>query len=168
MSLLSIIIQTMKFDLGSIIITTIALLAFIIPVTIDQRNKRKTSKILKQLFSYAKTKKLTVEKSAVFQHEYALGLDTKLKTLIYLGKGINESVEEAYDLTKISNCRFHQSECTEKDSDICKIGFLKLQFNDSKTQPVDLIIYKMKKNLAYTEEENKAKKLVKTINSILT
>jgi len=157
----------MKFDLTSLVITVIALLAFIIPVTFDQRNKRKTSKILKQLLSYAKTKKLTVEKSAVFQHEYAIGLDTKLKTLIYLRKGINESAEHTYDLTKISNCRVHQSELTEKDSDISKIGLLKLQFNDSKAQSVDLIIYKMKKNLAYTEEENKAKKLVKDINSML-
>lgn len=167
MSLLSIIISNMKFDLSSLIITAIALLAFIIPVTIDQRNKRKTSKTLKQLISYAKTLKLTVEKSAVFQHEYALGIDTKQKTLIYLSKEINESAESVYDLTQISNCRLHQSELTDKDSDINKIGFLRLQFNDAKTQPVDLIIYKMKKNLAYTEEESKAKKLVKDIKSML-
>lgn len=78
-----------------------------------------------------------------------------------------ESVESVYDLTQISNCRLHQSELTDKDSDINKIGFLRLQFNDAKTQPVDLIIYKMKKNLAYTEEESKAKKLVKDIKSML-
>lgn len=157
----------MKFDLSSLIITAIALLAFIIPVTIDQRNKRKTSKTLKQLISYAKTLKLTVEKSAVFQHEYALGIDTKQKTLIYLSKEINESVESVYDLTHISNCRLHQSELTDKDSDINEIGFLRLQFNDARTQPVDLIIYKMKKNLAYTEEESKAKKFAKDIKSML-
>lgn len=168
MSLLSIIISNMKFDLSSLVITVIALLAFIIPVTIDQRNKRKTSKTLKQLISYAKTLKLTVEKSAVFQHEYALGIDTKQKTLIYLSKEINESAESVYDLTQISNCRLHQSELTDKDSDINKIGFLRLQFNDAKTQPVDLIIYKMKKNLAYTEEESMAKKMVSAINSIIT
>ncbi|MEP1150496.1 MAG: hypothetical protein ABJH08_02105 [Balneola sp.] len=157
----------MKFDLGSIIITAIALLAFIIPVSLDQRNKKKASKILKQLLSYAKTQKMNVDKSAVFQHAYALGLDTKQKSLIYLKKDISETIETTYDLNKISNCRLHQSELTEEGSDISKIGFLKLQFHAADTESIDLLIYKMKKNLAYTEEENKAKKLVKDIKTLL-
>lgn len=167
MSLLSIIISNMKFDLSSLIITVIALLAFIIPVSIDQLNKRKTTKTLKALRSFAFKQKLNIDRNAVFQHKYALGLDTKQKTLIYLSKEINESVGSVYDLTQISNCRLHHSELIDKDSDISKVGFLRLQFYDVKTKPVDLVIYKMNKNLAYTEEESKAKKLAKDIKSVL-
>ena len=158
----------MKFDLTSLVITVIALLAFIVPVTFDQRNKRKTSKALKKLIDYAKKQKLNVDKSKVFQHAYALGLDTKMKTLIYLKTNENEAMESTYNLAQISKCRLHFTEFNETDSDIIKIGYLRLQFNDTKTHPLDLELYKMKQNLAYNEEENMAKTLVKSINSLLS
>lgn len=158
----------MKFDVSSLVITVIALLAFIIPVTFDQRNKRKTSKTLKKLNAFAKKQNLNLDKSSVFQHTYALGLDKKLKKLAYLKTNENETIESTYDLALISKCRLHHSEITEKDSDVRKIGFIRLQFHDTKTQAVDLEVYKMKQNLAYNEEETMAKNMVKSINSLLS
>ncbi|MEO9884141.1 MAG: hypothetical protein ABJR05_10780 [Balneola sp.] len=157
----------MKFDLSSLIITVVALLAFIIPVTFDQINKRKTSNTLKKLSTFAEKEKLNLDKSDVYQHTYALGLDKRLKKIAYLNTNGNESVGSTYDLNQVSTCRFYQSDVTENGTDLRKISFIKLQFKDSKTEPVELEIYKMMKNLSYTEEESMAKKMVKSINSML-
>ena len=156
----------MKFDLSSLIITVIALATFIVPITYDQLNKRKTSKVIKKLTAFAGKQKLQLDKSVVFQDTFALGLDKKLKTLAYLNTNQDKSQESTYDLSKVSKCRLHRSEVNEKDSDIQKIGFIKLQFHNSKTQDVDLEVYKMKQNLAYYEEENMAKKMVRSINTL--
>lgn len=157
----------MKFDLSSLIIAVIALTAFIVPITFDQLNKRKTSKVLKKLTAFAHKQKLQLDRSEVFQHTFALGLDKKLKTLAHLNTNQDKYQESTYDLSKVSKCRLHQTDVNDKDSDNLKIGFIKLQFHDSKTQAVDLEVYKMKQNLAYYEEENMAKKMVSSINSIL-
>lgn len=157
----------MKFDLTSLIITVIALLAFIIPVTFDQKNKRKTTKIKKHILKIAKKHKLNVDSSNVFQNAYALGLDTNMKKMVYLKNDGTESTEEIYDLSKVSNCRLHHSDITEVDSEFRKIGFLRLQFQGAKKQPLDVLVYKMKQNLSYTEEETQAKKIVKAVNSLL-
>lgn len=167
MSLLSIIISNMKFDLSSLIITVIALLAFVIPVSIDQINKRKAAKTLKELRSYAFKQKLNIDKSEVFQQEYALGLDTKLKTLIYIKNDKTNFVEDSYDLTQCTKCRLYIHEVEEETSEYKYTAYLRLQFPYANTKPVDLEIYKMKKNLAYTEEETMAKRMIKSINSII-
>tara|TARA_R110000868_G_scaffold304437_16_gene565251 strand:- start:27456 stop:27815 length:360 start_codon:yes stop_codon:yes gene_type:complete len=96
----------------------------------------------------------------------ALGLDIKLRTLVYINTNQDKFQETIHDLSKVSNCRLHQSEENDKDSDIRKITYIKLQFHDSKTQAVDLEIYKMKQNLAYYDEENMAKKMVQSINAL--
>tara|TARA_R110002124_G_scaffold65974_1_gene180221 strand:- start:622 stop:1098 length:477 start_codon:yes stop_codon:yes gene_type:complete len=157
----------MKFDLSSLVITVIALLAFIIPVSIDQRNKRKTAKTLKKLKAYATNQKLNIDKSDVFQQTYALGLDTKLKKLIYLKNDGNEFVEDLYDLTEFSKCRLYQPDVDDKSSEFWKVSYLRLQYMNPKAQPLDLEIYKVKENLSYTEEEAMAKKMVKSINYML-
>jgi hypothetical protein len=157
----------MKFDLSSLIITVIALSAFIIPVTFDQLNKRKTSKTLKKLMAYANQEHLNINKSNVFQHKYALGLDATAKKLVYLNLDGNHSTEKTLDITKISKCRLHHNDITEQDSDIRKIGFMKIQFNDSNSKSLDLELYKVKRNLSYNEEENNAKKLVRSVNALI-
>ena len=167
MSLLSKIISKMKFDLSSLIITVIALLAFIIPVSIDQINKRKAAKTLKELKSFALKEKLNIDKSEVFQQIYALSLDTKLKKLVYIKNDKNKFVEESYDLTQCSKCRLHIHEVEDETSEFKYIAYLRVQFSDSKSQYLDLEIYKMKKNLSYIEEETMAKRMVKSINSMI-
>jgi hypothetical protein len=158
----------MKFDLSSLIIALIALTAFIVPITFDQLSKRKTSKILKKLTAFADKGKLQLDKSEVFQHTYALGLDTKLKKLMYLKTNGSEVKETIYDLSEVSKVRLHHSDITDKDSNFRKIGFLRLQFKDVKKQSIDIEIYKVKQNLSYNEEENTAKKMVSSINTLLS
>lgn len=158
----------MKFDLSSLVITVIALLAFIVPVSIDQRNKRKASKTLKKLKAYATKQKLNIDKSDVFQQVYAIGLDAKLKKLIYVKNNGNSIVENTHNLTEFSKCKSHQCDIKNENSEFWKASYLRLQHRNPKFQPLDLEIYKMKENLAYTEEESMAKKMVKSINSILS
>jgi len=157
----------MKFDLSSLVITVIALLAFIIPVSIDQRNKIKASKTLKKLKAYATKQKFNIDKSDVFQQTYALGLDAKLKKLIYLKNDGSEFVEDFYDLAEFSKCKSYQSDIEDENSEFKKVSYLRLQQANPKSQSLDLEIYKMKENLSYIEEETMAKKMVKSINSLL-
>ena len=156
----------MKFDLSSLIITIIALTAFIVPITFDQLNKRKTSKVFKKLSAFADKQKLQLDRSEIFQHTIALGIDKKLRTLIYLNTNQEKSQESTYDLSKVSKCRLHQTDVNDKDSDIRKISYIKLQFHNSNTQALDLEVYEMKQNLAYTEEENMAINMVRFINAL--
>lgn len=158
----------MKFDLSSLVITVIALLAFIIPVSIDQRNKRKASKTLKKLQAYATDQKLNIDRSDVFQQTYALGLDNKSKKLLYVKNDGIEFVEDTHDLTRFSKCKLHHCEIKNENSEFKKVSYLRLQYANPKVQPLDLEIYKMKENLSYTEEESMAKKMVKSINNILS
>ena len=156
----------MEFELSSLIITIIAFLAFVIPVSIDQLTKKKKAQTVKILTQFAERQKVKLSKKEVFQNIYAFGLDNSLKELIYVNNG-NAGTVESYTLSNYSKCSQHKESIKSSDSKFTGVTYLRLTPKNSSQPQVDLEMFKTKANLANTEEEGIAKKLIKAVNQVL-
>lgn len=72
----------MEIDLSTIIISTIALSVFFIPVLYDYRSKNNRG-IKKQLFELVKTKNLDIDKYDIWEKSFALCVDKNSRHVFY-------------------------------------------------------------------------------------
>lgn len=157
----------MKFDLSSLIITIVAFLAFVIPVSIDQLSKIQKKKTLSLLTESAKKYKFDLNKIEIIQGSYGFGLDSALRKLLYINNSENKYIEEVISLNDFSKCSIHENMDVDENSKFKSASYLKLYPKNSSHEIIELELFKTKKNLAASEEEIIAKKIVKSINKLI-
>src|SRR5690554_979767 len=92
-------------DATTIIITAIALARFAIPIAIDQRSKKKRSRLEKQLRDAAGKYDLQLDQFETWSTNYAIGLDPSAKKLIYLNTENADNPDQLIDLTDYKGCK---------------------------------------------------------------
>lgn len=101
----------MEIDLYSVVIGVIALASFIVPIVYIEYYKNRDSRKLTEHFTKAaQEKSLRLSQFDVWHGRYAIGLDTRAKTVIYLYKRNGKEEVVLLDLTELKRCRISKEE----------------------------------------------------------
>jgi hypothetical protein len=92
-------------DLGTIIISVLALATFIVPIyLIQSRQKKKNSKVLDEFLAFCQSRQLHLTEQDSWNGNLAIGIDKAKKKLVYFNRHSTIAEHLVVDLAGVSKC----------------------------------------------------------------
>jgi hypothetical protein len=162
----------MDIDLATIIIVTIALALFILPITYYEIFvKRKTKKFTAYFHELASTNSIKLSQFDVWRDSYAIGIDNETKHLFYLKQKNGQDDYMLIDLSKVKRCRISIKDDRLKTPDgiqnvIVQVE-LHIEFHSTEKPNLTVSFFTKKDGYSVSEEVSLAEKWSRTINNKL-
>lgn len=163
----------MDIDLPSIIIITVVLSFFFVPIIyFEYFKKRATKKIIAYFDQVAKKNNLNLSQFDVWRDHYGIGIDAGAKKIMYLKQMNSQDNIVILDIPEIKKCRIskedEQIQTPDGDRRITSRVALQIEFLTLKKTGISLEFYKGKNGDTVRDEVSLAEKWSKVINSKLT
>tara|TARA_R100001143_G_scaffold63387_1_gene70089 strand:- start:26451 stop:26948 length:498 start_codon:yes stop_codon:yes gene_type:complete len=163
----------MEIDIPSLIILTVVLSFFFVPIIyFECFKKRATKKITTYFNQVAQNNNLVLSQFEVWRDQYGIGIDTGAKKIMYLNQANGQNNTVILDLSEINKCRISKEDEQIKTPDgvrnITSWVALRIEFLSLKKTGILLEFYKGKNGDSVRDEFKLAEKWSKIINSKLT
>ncbi|WP_114783536.1 hypothetical protein [Botryobacter ruber] len=153
-------------DLETIITGLVFLALCILPVIYVQRKqKAKKKKLIKEFTSLAQHRQITISQHDFWQPDYAIGIDTVNKKLLYTRKKEGNEQLIVVDLQDLKQCRVNNLYRDANGSRTIDLIELSLVFANAKTPEKKLEFYNREVNLNFNDELLLAQTWENIINS---
>lgn len=163
----------MDIDLISIIIAIVALSFFFVPVLYFEYYKKRATKKFNAYFNeIAQKNSLNLSQFDVWRDQYAIGIDTRAKKILYLKHKKGQDKTLVLDLSELKRCRISKENDRIKtpngDRRLTTRVDLQYEFLNPKKSEITVEFYKGENGDSVRGEVSLAEKWSKISNSKLT
>lgn len=159
-------------DKGSTIIVLVIVAVIVLPfIFFSLYKKQKNMKFLKNFMSFAEQEKIIISHKELWNNNYIIGIDNKLKKIIYTNKQNEKEKRTIIDLSRVKECRIVNINRTVKAQDgkdnISDRLELNFTFYNNSTMEESLEFYNSKDFMPTADDHSQIENWLNIVNSNL-